>query len=102
MTADTFGTVRKALAGLPVKVEIVRTGADKRRFVESCGAGTAVVGNGMNDLPMFRAAAFSIGVIGGEGSAAALLRSATVIVRQIHDAFDLLLSPDRLIATLRR
>jgi P-type E1-E2 ATPase len=102
MTADTFGTARDALAGLPITVKIARTGEDKRRFVKSCGAGTAVVGNGMNDVPMFRAAGFSIGVLGGEGSAAILLRTATVIVRDINDAFDLLLSPERLIATLRR
>jgi soluble P-type ATPase len=56
----------------------------------------------MNDVPMFRAAGFSIGVIGGEGSAATLLRTATIVVRDINDAFDLLLKPDRLIATLRR
>lgn len=102
MTADTFGTARDAFAGLPVTVKIARTGEDKRRFVKSCGAGTAVVGNGMNDVPMFRAAGFSIGVLGDEGSAAILLRTATVIVREINDAFDLLLKSDRLIATLRR
>ncbi len=102
MTADTFGTVRKAVVGFPVKVEIVHTGADKRRFVEPNAARTAVVGNGVNDVPMFRAAGFSIGVIGREGTAGRLLRAATVVVFDINDAFDLLLSPGRLIATLRR
>ena len=70
MTADTFGTARAALAGLPVTCHVVAHGRDKRRFVESLGsAHVAVVGNGTNDVPMFKAAALGVAVCGIEGMA---------------------------------
>jgi soluble P-type ATPase len=50
-TADTFGTARAALARLPVTVQVVRGGEDKRRYVEAVGRGSvAAVGNGVNDV----------------------------------------------------
>ncbi len=101
LTADTFGTARSLFAGLPVGLETVRTGADKRRFV-SARRGVAAVGNGANDLPMMGAADLGIAVVGSEGMAAALARAADVVVVRIEDALDLLLHPRRLAATLRR
>ena len=103
LTADTFGTARRALDGLPVTVHVVRNGAEKRRFVASLGSeGIAVVGNGANDVPMFKTAALGIAVLGAEGTAADLLRAATIVARGINDALDLFLKPRRLVATLRR
>jgi len=103
LTADTFGTARRALAALPVEVAIVRGGAQKRRYVESMGAGAvAAVGNGANDVAMLRVAALGIAVCGPEGMAAELLRAAAIVVGDINGALDLLLRPQRLVATLRR
>jgi len=102
MTADTFGTAREALADLPVRVELIETGADKLAYVERRGAGTTVaVGNGRNDVPMVKAAAVGIAVVGPEGAAGDLVRVADVVVNSIEDAFDLVLHPMRLKATLR-
>jgi len=103
MTADTFGTARAALASLPVTIQVVRGGMDKRRYVESLGCNTvAAVGNGVNDVPMFRAAALGIAVCEAEGSAGELLRVASIFVQNVNDACDLFLRPRRLVATLRR
>lgn len=103
LTADTFGTARRALGKLPVAVQIVRDGAEKRRYVEAVGArGVVAVGNGANDVPMLRAARLGIAVCGAEGLARELLRAATILVRQPDEALDLLLDPRRLVATLRR
>jgi len=101
-TADTFGTARRALAGLPVEVRMVRTGRDKARMLDSLGAAhVAAVGNGVNDLPMARKAGLGVAVIGPEGAAGALIRAADIVVTDVRDAFDLLLKPLRVKATLR-
>lgn len=101
-TADTFGTVRQALAGLPVQVQLIGNGQDKVMLVDRLGrSGVAAVGNGRNDVPMLERAALSIAVVGPEGASGALLAAADVVVRDVNDALDLLLHPLRLTATLR-
>jgi P-type E1-E2 ATPase len=102
LTADTFGTAAKALEGLPVEVRIVATGAEKAEYLRSLKLQDVVaVGNGRNDVEMLRAAGLAIAVVGPEGAAGALLRVADVVVRDVHDALDLLVYPLRLKATLR-
>lgn len=101
LTADTFGTVRDEMRALPVAVQTVATGADKEHFVSNLGEGVVAVGNGRNDAEMFRAASLAIAILGSEGMARELLGSATVIVKDIRDALDLLIKPTRLVATLR-
>jgi P-type E1-E2 ATPase len=102
LTADTFGTVREEMAGLPVEVHLVADGGDKARILASVKPGDIVaIGNGRNDIPMLEAADLGIAVLGPEGTAAGLLESADVIVRDIRDALDLLLNPQRVKATLR-
>lgn len=101
-TADTFGTARKALAGLPVELRPIKTGRDKARLVAELGADqVAAIGNGRNDVAMARKAAISIAVIGPEGAAGVLVGAADVVVRDVRDALALLLHPLRLTATLR-
>jgi P-type E1-E2 ATPase len=103
MTADTFGTARRALARLPLAVHVVRGGIAKRRFVESLGRkSVAAIGNGANDVPMLGVAALGIVVVGGEGTSGEAVRAATIVARDIDVAIDLLLKPQRLVATLRR
>ncbi len=103
LTADTFGTVRQTFKELPVTVHIVNNGMEKRTFVESVPAEVvAAIGNGDNDIPMLKAAKLGIAILGKEGTSGELITVATVVVSHINDAFDLLLSPRRLMATLRK
>jgi soluble P-type ATPase len=103
VTADTFGTARHALAGLPVEVRIVRTGRDKARLVEEIGPNSvAAIGNGRNDVAMFRKVKLGISVVGPEGCAAELLAVADIVAHDIRDALDLLIHPLRMTATLRK
>ncbi len=102
LTADTFGQAIDQLAGLPVECTIVGCGQDKADIVQALhGSGVIAVGNGRNDVPLFRSADLSIAVIGKEGAAASLLGVADVVVTNILDGLELLLHPKRLTATLR-
>lgn len=102
MTADTFGTAREALNGLPVQIRIVADGEEKRHLVSALASeGVVAVGNGRNDIPMMDAAGLGIAVIGPEGAASGLLSAASVVTGSIVDALDLLANPLRLKATLR-
>lgn len=101
-TADTFGTAKAALAGLPVEVVFVKTGADKARLVRKLGAAfTVAIGNGRNDVAMLKSAALGLAVVGPEGASAALLRAADVVFGDVLDALDALADPRFLKADLR-
>ena len=105
VTADTHGTVRKQCADLPVDIRIFdhsNAAENKREIAEELGAEHCVcIGNGWNDGLMFEACSISIIVIGDEGCSAQSLLKADIVCKGIHDAFDLILKPNRLIATLR-
>jgi P-type E1-E2 ATPase len=75
----------------------------KQALVERLGPGQVVaIGNGANDAGMLSAAALGIAVLGPEGLAGEAAQAADLLVAGIQDALDLLLYPQRLIATLRR
>ena len=104
LTADTYGTVRRQCGHMGVHVETFpRDGAAecKLEIVEKLGAHTMCVGNGYNDVLMFDAAGLSVAVIEKEGTYAGLIAHADILTTSILDAFDLLLKPDRMRATLR-
>ncbi len=104
LTADTYGTQAALDAELGIQATIIQQGTvEKGAYVLALGAeSVAAIGNGANDVAMLNAAALRIAVLGGEGLSAALLKSADILTRDIHDALDLLLNPRRLVATLRR
>lgn len=105
LTADTFGTASANLAGLDLKVEIVESGKDKKHFVKSLKDQKRVVlvmGNGQNDVEMFKEADFSIAVIGPDGAFSKLLEHSTMIVSNVLHALQLLKNTKRIKATLRQ
>ena len=58
LTADTYGTAAKQCGGLGVKLHTFpREGAGrcKEEIVRALGDGVVCMGNGFNDIPMFRA-----------------------------------------------
>ncbi len=105
ITSDTQGTASRELEGLPVTLRIFNNssaGECKLRTVNELGCGKcACVGNGNNDLAMFRAAALSIAVLETEGLYAPILSEADLLVKSSEDALDLLLDTKRLISGLR-
>lgn len=105
VTADTFGGVQNALGHLPCSVHVLPLGDQdqaKENYIRNLGADwTVAMGNGRNDRRMLAGAALGIGVILAEGACVSTLAAADVVCRSIEDALDLLLFPQRLIATLR-
>lgn len=83
--------------------ELGTEAANKAAFVRQLGASQVIsIGNGSNDAEMLQAAALGIAVLGPEGLAVDALLAADVLVRDIHDALDLVDHPIRLVATCRR
>ena len=105
VTADTFGSARKNIHSVPCELVILEPGDQpeaKRKIVRALGAvRTVAIGNGRNDAPMLTDAALGIAVMLQEGASTRALQAADVVCRRIEDALDLLLQPDRLVATLR-
>lgn len=104
LTADTYGTAAAQCACLNAEIHTFpgdSAGASKEGIVRSLGPGTACMGNGYNDIPMFRAADLAIAVMLEEGMCAALLNAADMLVRSAFDGLNLLLRPHRLRAGLR-
>lgn len=107
MSADTYGTLERETAGLPVQLHRVEAGsglgaAQKLALLRQLGASvTAAVGNGHNDVEMLREAALGMAILGPEGAAVQALLVAHVVFASADDALDALLQPRRLMATLR-
>lgn len=105
LTADTFGTVKDELKGYNCEV-IVLTGdridIQKKKFVENLGSENVIsFGNGKNDRYMLKVSKIGVAVLLNEGCAIEAIKSADILVKDINDAFDLLLDNNRLKATLR-
>ena len=105
LTADTYGTVGKECKDLNIKVETFpkeNAGAEKKRIVQKLGKEHSLaVGNGYNDIEMFKESNLSFAVVGAEGSCGKLIMHADAIFNNIFDIFEALENPDRIKATLR-
>lgn len=109
VTADTYGTADTELEGLPVTIgnlaERLSASVDedeaKGRLVRSLKADVVFIGNGRNDAPSMRAAALGIVLIQAECAAISAIVAADIASTCIENALDLLLKPNRLIASLR-
>jgi len=106
ITADTHGRAQEIAEQLDimmVKITPGDEGGQKLRYIQQLGSEhTVCIGNGANDTLMLSEAAVGISVLGPEGTATVALTNSDVVVTDINIAFDLLLNPLRLVATLRK
>ena len=106
LTADTHGRQVEHAKTLGVSSTILTPGHEaeqKAAFVRSLGReSTAAIGQGANDAAMLKEASLGICVLSVEGVAIQTLLAADIVVPDIRSAFELLLKPLRLIASLRR
>lgn len=89
-----------------VRAEIVflnqgNSSKQKLEFLKSLGGlRTAVIGNGIDDLPVVKEAALGMVIVGKEGASGALIQAANLVFTNVIDALDFLLKPLRQRATL--
>lgn len=106
LTADTHGQQRFIDERLNIQATIIQRGHEaeqKAEFVRDLGAESVVaIGQGANDAAMLKTAGLGIAVNSPEGLAIETLLAADIVVPDIYTAFDLILKPVRLVATLRR
>ncbi|MCX8023330.1 MAG: HAD family hydrolase [Syntrophorhabdaceae bacterium] len=105
ITADTYETVDSDtdVIGFKVlKVKKEKSGVEKAKIVKELGPEKVVaIGNGANDVLMLKEASLGIGVIGEEGCTNEIIKEADIVVNSITDALNIILHPERIIATLR-
>ncbi|MBN1629995.1 MAG: ATPase P [Thermoleophilia bacterium] len=106
ITADTHGGAARAKDALGLETVIIAKGEEaeqKLQFLRELGPESAIaIGNGANDTFMLKESAVGICVVGPEGASTSALLAADIVVTGICDALDLVLHPQRLVATLRR
>ena len=105
LTSDTFGRAKKELEGVNCTLHVLEGKGhtiQKEKYVINLGADKVVAfGNGNNDALMLMAARLGIAVCLREGCSKKAIEASQILVKSPIDAIDLLLSPKRLIATLR-
>ena len=103
LSGDTRGSMRQLAEAIPgIEPVFTETAQDKRAFVEKIGPEESVcIGNGNIDVEMFKVARLSICTIQAEGAATKAVLQADVVVTHIRHAFEILLDPKKLMATLR-
>jgi len=106
ITADTHGTAGQLEEKLPVKILKIQAGGERSQkldLIRQLGEKiTVAIGNGSNDTSMLQASGLGICTIGKEGAASEALSSSDIVVCDINDAFEMLLNPKRIVATLRK
>jgi soluble P-type ATPase len=105
LTADTFGSVKKQLENINAVLHVISKGRQdqkKSAYLNALGEQqTLCVGNGQNDVLMLKNACIGIAVLGDEGLSSDCLFSSDMVIKDILDLFELLRTPERMIATLR-
>ena len=110
LTIDTFGTVRRELAQLPVELYFLkkerRNDKEKQQVVLNYEPKyVAAFGNGTIDRLILKtvrdAGGLAVAVDNGEGCALDAIRNANILVHGSEQALDLLLEPNSCKATLR-
>lgn len=105
VTADTYGTVEAECEGLNVNLKTFRTddaATYKRKVVESLGVKNSIcIGNGYNDIEMFKVAGLSICTLQKEGASGKLFLYSDIVTNSIIDALDIILDTQKIKATLR-
>ncbi len=102
LSAGTHGHTQELGQAFGFPIQLIVKGEEKMRYIQQLGpASTIAFGNGINDSNMLRLAAIGVAILTPEGVAMRAIQGADILVYGPTNALDLLLKPNRLIATLR-
>lgn len=102
-TGNTRGDAEKLATELGIEWQLAKSAEEKRDLALGMEPDTCVtIGNGRIDLELMKTVKLGIVTLQAEGVHTETLLAADVVVPTIEDALDLLIDPERLIATLRR
>jgi soluble P-type ATPase len=102
LSSGTHGNIPELEHTLGFPLHILLKGEEKMRYVQQLGPSSVIAfGNGVNDSNMLRLAALGVAILTPEGIATKVWQGADIIVYGPTNALDLLLKPNRLVATLR-
>ncbi|MFH1624671.1 MAG: ATPase P [Pseudomonadota bacterium] len=117
VTADTRGKAEAAVEelaakrggsekGFSIKLSRVDKGKEdiqKLELVRQLGIReTLSMGNGANDARMLKECIIGVCVMGPEGAAVEAIMNADLVTSNINDALDVVIIPERIMATLRK
>jgi P-type E1-E2 ATPase len=105
LTADTHGKQKKIDQQLGISAVRVNKGNEadqKAEYVKNLAGQSAAIGQGANDSQMIREAEIGICTLSSEGTATETIFAADILVPDIESAINLLLHPNRLVASLRK
>jgi soluble P-type ATPase len=98
--------VANQLKGIDCQIKVLekeQQDRQKKIYLKQLGKKRcAAIGNGYNDWQMLKYTALSIATIQTEGASTLSLKQASIVCYNVNHALDLLLNPNRLVATLRR
>ena len=106
LTADTHG--KQDIIDQQLGIQAIRISAGeeveaKAAYVQDLGSESVVaIGQGANDAQMLAEAAIGICLISQEGTSTTALRSADLVLPDVHSALAMLEHPLRLVASLRK
>lgn len=105
VTADTYGTAEKKLAGINCTVINLSKSSEfntKTDYLAYLGPKqTLSVGNGFNDKALLQQSLLGVALIQEEGLCVETLMAADIVCHSIMDVFGYIEKPNRLKATLR-
>jgi soluble P-type ATPase len=102
-TGNTRNDADELAASLGIEWRLAKNAADKRDLAQGLDpANCASIGNGLIDLELMKSVKLRIVTLQAEGVHVQTLLNSDIVVPNILDALDLLIDPQRLIATLRK
>ena len=105
ITADTFGSVEKALSKVDCKVVKIPEGqqdTSKLDYLHKLGKEkTMSVGNGRNDRLMLKESVIGVVLVQDEGACIEAFMAADIVCKSVMDVFAFFKTPNRMKATLR-